>query len=368
MNKENLHELINRYESNYALFNNKENNEVFKWKAVGQFHSVWFSENQTDNFSALFKEAKKECSVLIDNSQVSPTNGIVKLAEEFPAEVGHLFRDILFAPDGGDIDLKQEHLDTFLDEIEKLRQKAFPRFYKYKQDRHAASCYMTFVDPEHNFIYRYSEAEEFAKNIEFGMDIGSGEDFKLKNYYALCELVVEAFKEHSSLLDKYHELIYSDPAFYPDESLHLLAFDFMYCCRSYNLFDGIMHASKQESIKSYKLEQLREQEEAERMAKIKALETKIRELELCIEPYTEISLLNVEVSHSKYGDGIIVGQNANRIMIRFADTEKVFVIHKKYAMRPTFENDAEVVEAFTIYADTMDEIENLKRQLKKLAE
>ena len=365
MNTNNLHELINRYESNYALFNDSEHNEVFKWRAVQQFRSVWFSDNKPEDFSSLFKEAKKECSNMIDNAQVSPTNGIVKLAEEYPDEVERLFREVLFAPDDGDIDLKQKHLDTFLDEIEKLRQKAFPRFYKYKQDRHAASCYMTFIDPEHNYIYRYSEAEEFAKNIEFGMDIGAGEDFKLKNYYVLCDMIVEAMKEHSTLIEKYHELIYSGD-FYPDESLHLLAFDFMYCCRCYNLFNGLTHISKKESIKSYKLEQLREQEAAERQKKIEELEKEIRDLELSIEPYKDISLINVEVNHKNYGDGIIVKQNVNQITIRFAEVEKVFMIHKKFAMRPTFENDAEVVEAFTVYADTMDKIESLNRQLEML--
>lgn len=366
MNNDNLHELINRYENSYALFNNNEHNEVFKWRAVQQFRSVWFSENKPADFAMLFKEAKKECSVLIDNAQVSPTNGIVKLAEEFPEKVEHLFCDVLFAPDYGDIDLKQHHLEMFLDEIEKLRQKVFPRFYKYKQDRHAASCYMALVDPEHNFIYRYSEAEEFARYIEFGIDIGSGENFKLKNYYALCELIVEALKEHHSLIDKYHELIYSGD-FYPDESLHLLAFDFMYCCRCYNLFNGLSHISKKESIKSYKLEQLREQEVVERQKKIENIEKEIRELELSIEPYKDISLLNVEVNHKNYGDGIIIKQNVNQITIRFAKVERTFIIHKKYAMRPTFENDEETVEALTVYAETMDKIRSLKRQIDQLS-
>lgn len=365
MNTDNLHELINRYENNYALFNNKEHNEVFKWRAVKQFNTVWFSDNKPNDFASLFKEAKKECSVLIDNAQISPTNGIIKLAEKYPTEVESLFRDVLFAPDDGDIDLKQTHLDTFLDEIEKLRQKEFPRNYKYKQDRHAASCYMSFVDPEHNFIYRYSEAEEFAKNIEFGLDIGAGENFKLKNYYKLCELIVKALKEHTTLIEKYHELIYSDN-FYPDESLHLLAFDLMYCCRAYNLFDGLTHISKQESIKSYKLSQLREQEEAKRQKQIETIKNEIRELEMSIEPYKDISLLNVEVFHKVYGTGIITNQIVDRVTIQFGNTEKSFCIHKKFAMRPTFENDKEVVEAFTVYADTTAKIENLKRQLKQI--
>lgn len=365
MNANNIHELIERYESKYALFNNSVHDEVFKWRAVQQFHSVWFSDNKPDSFAVLFKEAKKECSILIDNAYISPTNGIVKLAEIYPVEVEHLFRDVLFAPDNGDIDLKQDHMDTFLDEIEKLRQKAFPAYYKYKQDRHAASCYMSFVDPEHNFIYRYSEAEEFAKNIEFGLDIGSGENFKLKNYYALCEHVVEALKEHPSLLKKYHELIDNDKC-YPDESLHLLAFDLIRCCRSYNLFHGLVHAPKQESIKSYRLEQLREQEAAERKKQIEDLETEIRELELSIEPYREISLLDVKVHHETYGDGVIIEQAINWVTIKFENIEKKFEIHKKYTMRPTFEDDDETVEAFSVYSDTDNQIEHLKQQLKKL--
>ena len=121
-----------------------------------------------------------------------------------------------------------------------------------------------------------------------------------------------------------------------------------------------LHKSKKESIKSYKLEQLRAEEEAERRKRIEELDREIRSLELSVEPYRDISLTDVEVSHIKYGTGVIVGQNVNQITVRFGDLEKVFVIHKKYRMRPVFENDNEVVEAFTAYSDTLDRIERLR--------
>ena len=364
MNTENLDKLIKHYEDSYDFING-EHNEIFKWKAVNHFRSVWYSDKKPEDFAKLFKEAKKECSVMIDNAQVSPTNGIVKLAEEYPDRVEKLFREVLFAPDNGDIDLKQFHMDTFLEEIEKLRIQKYPRHYKYKQDRHAASCYMVFADPEHNYIYRYSEAEEFAKNVEFGIDIGSGENFSLKNYYLMCDQVVEILKKRGSLIDKYHKLLYSGP-YYPDESLHLLAFDLMYCCRCYGFYDGISHKSKKESIKSYKLEQLRAEEEAERQKRIETLDREIRTLELSIEPYRDISLIDVEVSHAKYGAGVIIRQNVNQVTIAFGDLEKVFVIHKKFMMRPVFENDSEVVEAFTAYSDTLDRIDRLRTERDKL--
>lgn len=72
MNGNNLDELINRYENQFAFVNNSKNDEIFKWKAVQQFHSVWFSGKSYPSFAELFKEAKKECSVLIDNPQVAP--------------------------------------------------------------------------------------------------------------------------------------------------------------------------------------------------------------------------------------------------------------------------------------------------------
>lgn len=366
MNEKNLHELIDRYESNYAFLNNSENDEIFKWKAVKCFRDVWFSENACkEDFSELFAKARKESSVLIDNSQVSPTNGIVKMAELCPEEVESLFRDVLFASDGGDINLRQINMEKFLTEIEKIRQKHFPQCWKYKQDRHAASCYLVFNAPEDNFIYRYSESEEFAKYIEFGMDIGSGEDFSLERYYQMCEVIVDALKQHKSLLDKHFELVKSGP-FYRDESLHLLVFDLMYCCRAYNLYSGLVHLSKKESIKAFRLEQLREQEQAEKQKKIDELESQIHELEVSLEPYESISLMNVEVFQAKYGNGIIVAHNHDKIKVRFENEEKSFVINRKFSMRPTFENDKDIVDAYTEYSDIVMKIQRFRRELVEL--
>ena len=84
------------------------------------------------------------------------------------------------------------------------------------------------------------------------------------------------------------------------------------------------------------------------------------------EEYVPISLLNVRVSHPKYGDGIIVSQEINKVVIKFEDCEKLFVIHKKFAVRPTFENDTEIVEALSKYDDILREIEQLKASLQKL--
>lgn len=365
MNNKNLHELIDRYEQNFEFVNNSEHDEIFKWRAVKQFRDSWFaSDAKNKPFSEMFNEARKGSAVLIDNSQVSPTNGIVKLAEVEPVEVPRLFNEILFADDGGDITKRQNNMEKFLEKIEKLRLKHFPQFWKYKQDRHAVSCYMVFFAPEQNFIYRYSDAETFAQYIEFGIDIGSGENFKLDAYYKMCDMIVEALKEHPSLLEK-HFTFLSDEC-YRDESLHLLAFDLMYCARCYNFYNGLTHASKKESVKAYTEAQLREKEQREKEEKINALLSEIHELKLKAETYADISLLNVQVTQKMYGTGIIIKQEANKVTVLFGDIEKVFIINKQFAARPTFEDDEEIVEAFTEYDIICRKIASLESELKRL--
>ena len=358
MNKDNLHELINRYENNYHLVTTAPTEEKFKWGAVRGFRDVWFTDNaQAMPFSELFSAAAKESSVLINNSMISPTIGIVKMAEQ-SEEVERLFREVLFA-DYTTVSELQDHMDQFLEGIEIIRQKLFPRFYRYKQDRHAASCYLSFYAPEKHFIYRYSEAEEFAQYIEFGKDLGSGSDFKLENYYELAEIVVEALKEHPSLIEKYNAFFKDNDQYYYDQSLHIMAFDLMYCSRCYNFYSGLHHANKKDSIKAYTEQQLKEKEAAERIKRITELEDAIHELDVQMEPYEEISLLGVEVTERTNGTGTVIAQDGGMITVRFSSKTTSYIINKKYKMRPRFENDDEIVEAVT-------ELDNLKEQKAKL--
>ena len=365
MNHENLHEIIRRYTKNYTRINNEENDEIFKWRAVRRFQQEWFSfENSKLSFADLFTKAKSECSVLIDNSTVSPANGIVKMAQQEPEEVERLFRDVLFTDDSGDLDLRQKHMEEFLAGIETVRVKHFPGCWKYNQDRHAASCYLTLYAPERNYIYKYTPTEMFAQHIEFGKDIGSGDRFSLKNYYEMCDLVVEALREHPDLLDAYRQLL-SDSC-YHDQSLHLLAFDVIYCASTYGLFTGLQHKSKKESIKAYTLEQLRKEEAAKLQEQIDALEAKIQTLEIQLDVYRSINLVGIRVFQKQYGEGTIVWQDVNMIRVQFASEEKVFTINAKFMFRPTFEDDTEIVAAMTDYATKLEEVKSLRKQLESL--
>lgn len=363
MNRANLHKLIDRYEENFYILNNSEHDEIFKWRAAKQFRDVWFSrDSEAMPFSAKFALATKDFSVLTDNSYISPSNGVVKIAEHDQESVRHLFEDFLFAEDGGNLEARQNNTDKFLEEFDKLRMKYYPQSFKFKQDRHSASCYLAFYAPDINFIYRYSDAEAFAQHIEFGKDIGSGESFRLDRYYELCEIIVAALREHPGLLEKHFTFL--NGKCYRDESLHLLAFDLMYCCRTYNFYNGMSHASKKESIKAFTQEEAREKERQERSARITELTDERNALEMRRAQIGEISLLNVEVTQQAYGKGIIIAQQGNKVTVKFEAAEKMFIISKKYPVRPKFENDDETVEAFTEYEDLGKKIESLNWQIE----
>jgi len=365
MNYENLHKLIDRYEENIYYLNNAECDEKFKWHAVQRFQDAWFAPDaQVIPFHELFQNAIKGSSILVNNGTVQPANGVVKLAEKAPEEVERLFREVLFADDDNDLDLRQDHMEEFLDGMEALLQQYYPASWKYRQDRHAVSCYLAMYAPEKNYIYKYSPVEAFAQHVEFGKDIGSGNSFKLAHYYELGDIVVTALHDHPELLRKHSALL--DDTYYKDESLHLLAFDIIYCADTYGYFKDLKHKPKKDAIKAYTLEQKRKEEEEERQAAIDLLEEEIRLLENQIDEYRAISLVGTQVYQKAYGTGVIIQQNINMIRVRFGELEKQYIISKKFPMRPTFEDDAEIVEAMTEYEIKLKELDVLKKKLKAL--
>lgn len=105
-------------------------------------------------------------------------------------------------------------------------------------------------------------------------------------------------------------------------------------------------------------------EEAEALAKVAELEAQIQAKDIELDQYRGISLLNVQVTHKQYGTGVVIAQKDNTIKVRFPDDlEKSFIIHARYAARPTFEDDEQIVAAFTEFERLNKEIQTLQKQL-----
>ena len=79
-------------------------------------------ERAFSSFIESFTAAKKDFSWFMDISRLHPSYGVTKLWEKEPATIEHLFMDVLFAETNGDVGVVQDHMDTFIDEYEGLRQ------------------------------------------------------------------------------------------------------------------------------------------------------------------------------------------------------------------------------------------------------
>ena len=331
-------------------------------------------EGAFSSFVERFTAAKKDFGCFMDSSRLHPSYGVTKLWEKEPATIEHLFMDVLFAETNGDVGVVQDHMDTFIDEYEGLRQKYCPGNWSYKQDRRSASIFLAMHDPDLNFVYKSGEAAVMAKYIDIGIDIGKGQSFKLSNYYRMCEAILSALKEHETLLEKHFSLL--DEHCYQDKSLHLLVFDLMNCSRTYHFYQPkSVSARRRSPWKVYaakKTEKANAQEivdtqkEEKRQAKVAAIEKELDELESVSDGCEDISLIGVQVTSAQYGIGTVVAQDVNKIEVQFPDLKKKFVLSRKFPSRPRFEDDETIVEAFSEYGERMDRILSLRRELERL--
>ena len=372
MNIDNLHELINRYEENLDRLYKTESYELFKWEAMKTWQDEWTKpKGSFSSFAERYSAATKNFSIFIDNSTMHPSAGVLKLWEKESETVESLFCDVLLKDPKGSIVSVQDNMDAFISGFEELRQKHFPKQWYYKQERHSASVYLAVNDPAFNYAFKSSEAHMMSKYIGFGYKIGAGETFSLENYYRLCEEVVSALKEHERLLERHFDSL--NERCYKEKSLHLLAFDIIYCSRAYNFYKGLEAPERPNRIKKKaKVTEISAEElarrEAERQEKIRAIESEIEELESISDDCEDISLIGVQVTSDKDGTGTVIAQNINMITVQFDNGEKKFKLDKQYVNRPRFDEDDEIVEAFTNYARRQEHLKDLYKKLEQLSE
>ncbi len=267
------------------------------------------------------------------------------------------------------VQLTQQNMDRFLEEYEALRIRHFPRHFSYKQDRHSASVFLAVNEPEKHFVFRSSDAHKLARYTEFGLQIGSGGSFSLPNYYLLCEEIVKALKEHDSLLEKHFS--YFNDKLYRDESLHLLALDIMYCCRTYNYYGGIPLPPRGDVWKKSKSSSPSPEEiAAEKAAALEKATAELEEIEATIEELQAqcedllIPLTGVEITSIKHGTGIVVEQIENKIVVKYTDNIIKMTLGDvvKTPIRPVFDDDDVVWSTFAQYTSVKKKIEKLNNQ------
>ena len=103
-------------------------------------------------------------------------------------------------------------------------------------------------------------------------------------------------------------------------------------------------------------------------ASIAELDVKLEELKGKQAAFLQYSFVSQKVRHNTYGEGVIVEQNEDIIKVSFTECgiTKSFIIHQKFVNRPIFEKDAEVITAFSEFADRRQSIVQLKKERIRL--
>lgn len=313
MNKTRLSQLFSNYIEKFEYINNPDFNETYKWAVVEQYRES-FNLDAPD-LPAMLYEVWKISENLIDSANQQPFYALVSYAKEEPETVRKMFRD-LFTDDGGDLSLRQAKIYDFIQKSEKLKAKYAPGSWRYTNDQRSVMAYLFFHDPEHNYLYKSTQAHEFAACVDFLDDWGSGANFKLEVYYRMCDELVASMKEFPALIQT-HMSRYENAKeqLYEDSGLHVLAFDMIYSSQVYNLYDGIQYSHPKGADKKLYRERLEkatalkeayEQARAdfERLEKIRA---------------TIISHLQIgsSIIHKVYGDGTIVSLDGSSVSVQF---------------------------------------------------
>jgi len=101
---------------------------------------------------------------------------------------------------------------------------------------------------------------------------------------------------------------------------------------------------------------------------IATLDTTLEEMNAKQTEFLQTSYISQKVHHQAFGEGIIIEQKEDIIRVSFTEQglTKAFVIHRKFTNRPVFENDDEVISAFSDFADRRLAINHLKQERIRL--
>lgn len=325
MNKTRLGQLFSNYIEKFEYINNPDFNETYKWTVVEQYRES-FNLDAPD-LSAMLYEVWKISENLIDSANQQPFYALVTYAKEEPETVRNMYRE-LFADDGGDLALRQAKIYAFIQKSEELKAKYAPGSWRYTNDQRSVMAYLFFHDPEHNYLYKSTQAHEFADCVDFLDDWGSGANFKLDVYYRMCDELVASMKEFPKLIQT-HMSRYEDTKeqLYEDTGLHLLAFDMIYSSQVYNLYDGIQYSHPKVAEKKLYRERV------EKAAALKEVYEQAQADFAHLEEIRAAILSHLQVGssliHKVYGKGEIVSLDGPSVSVQFqtqSDPKKFMLI------------------------------------------
>ncbi len=299
MNIKNLNKVFEHYIEKFEWLNQKpEPDESYKWIAVKRFQNALNLDVADSDFATMLTNARKATENLIDSSQ-QPFNALCEYAKQEPQTVRTMFKN-LFADDKGDLAVRQSKIDTFLAAADELLQKYYPTSHMFINTQQSAMAYLWFYDPNAYYYYKATEAKYLADCVEFYDDWGTYNDFHLDVYHRFCDEIVRHMKEHPALMETHKSRFEGcEDTMHPDNLLHILLVDMIFCSKRYGLYDGI--PIKDSSAPAKRLYQERKAKAAELLANVDAAEQKAKLLEDAKQELAALAQSGAEIRHKAFG-------------------------------------------------------------------
>ncbi len=334
MNRQRLHQIFANYIENFERINNKEHDENFKWRIAKQFHDLINPESPA--FAERIKEAWNLSSVLIDSSNRYCFSALVTCAEKDPEAVKALFKN-LFADDGGDLAVRQDKILKFIDDANNLTRQLHSSNGMFMNDQRSAMAYLFLNDPDNHYLYKASEANNFASCVEFYDDWGSGANFKLDVYYRMCDLLVEEIGKSKELIDTNESRFYDNnnvkiEGMHSDSKYHILAFDIIYGAPEfrYNFYKGIPFSNI--TAQARRLHEERVKKAQELYNEWQQAQTNVALFQEAKDYFVKNIIVGLPVCHKVFGEGKIIEIDGDNIIVLFAVKNET----KKLAMMTSF--------------------------------
>ncbi|MBP3196896.1 MAG: hypothetical protein J6N21_07810 [Butyrivibrio sp.] len=324
MNLNNLNDIFKNYINKFGYINSAEKQEYYKWQVCHEFPTLMGQALQADDdvFVDALKKAKA-CTYNIIDSYTQPFSGLVEFAKYEPSTVRNVLKN-LYADDGGDIRIQMEKIADFFKQTGDLMDKYFPESFLYKQNSHSVSAMLFLNDPDHHYMYKASQSKSFADCVEFMDEWGVGDNIKLDVYYRMCDELVENIKACKPLMETDQSrfdgrLNIADGELHPDSEKHILAFDLIYCCSVYDLFDGIVFTKR--NAKEKQLYQMEKQKANELKAAYVKAQEEANKLNDALALFVGMGKPGDALTHNKYGVGTIDSIDEKYIVATFPEKQ-----------------------------------------------
>ncbi len=219
-------------------------------------------------------------------------------------------------------------------------------------------------------MYKANQSKAFADCVEFYDDWGTGDNIRLDIYYRMCDELVAEINKNEVLLRlnnrRYNGGLDVDgEKMHPDLNKHILAFDIIYCCTVYDLFDGIPYTRRNAKEKQFYLS---EKAKAENLREL--YNQAQEEMNLLID--TRASLVSMlacgdELTHKKYGVGIVESVDEDYIVISFKEKEAKLGLAVSFSRGILKSDKVEINDLLETRRDILNRYDSIPRALEMAA-